>query len=440
MSQTWNFETRQIHAGRQSDPVTGATALPIYQSTSFEFPSAEEAADRFSLKTLGPIYTRLGNPTNDAVEARIADLEGGIGALFTASGQAAQTLAILTLATAGNNIVTSPSLYGGTANLFRISLPKIGIEVRFVEDTDDPESWVRACDDKTVALYAETIPNPQGDVLNFKAVSTAAERVGVPLIVDNTVATPYLCRPFEHGAHIVVHSATKYLGGHGTALGGFIVDAGTFDYGKYPERFPGFNEPDVSYNNIVYARDLGADGAFGANLSFILKCRLQGQRDFGFAASPFNAFLIEQGIETLSLRMDRHVDNAIAVAQYLESHPQVKSVNYPGLESSPYYELAQKYTPRGPSSLLSFVIDGGLDAGRRFVDELTLFANVANLGDARSLTVHPASTTHSQLSEDELRQAGIELGTIRLSVGIEHIDDLISDLDTAFAAAQEVTS
>lgn len=437
MSSTWNFETRQIHAGRQSDPVTGSTALPIYQSTSFEFPSSEEAADRFSLKTLGPIYTRLGNPTNDAVEARIADLEGGLGALLTASGQAAQTLAIFTLATAGNNIVASPSLYGGTANLFRISLPKLGIEVRFVDDTDDEEAWVRAADEKTVAFYSETIPNPKGDVLNFEVVAAAANRVGVPLIVDNTVATPYLCRPIEHGAHIVVHSATKYLGGHGTALGGFIVDAGTFDYGKYPERFPGFNQPDVSYNNIVYSRDLGPEGAFGANLAFILKCRLQGQRDFGFAASPFNAFLIEQGIETLSLRMDRHVDNALTVATYLESHPQVKSVNYPGLPSSPYYHLAKKYTPRGPSALLSFVIEGGLEAGRKFVDTLTLFANVANLGDARSLVIHPASTTHSQLSDDQLAKAGIDTGTIRLSVGIEHVDDLIADLDTAFAAARK---
>lgn len=437
MSENWAFETKQIHAARQSDPVTGATAVPIYQSTSFEFPSVEEARDRFQVKKLGPIYTRLGNPTNDAVEGRISALEGGVGALFTASGQAAQTLAILNLASKGNNIVASPSLYGGTANLFRHSLPKLGIEVRFVEDARNREQWLAQADENTVAFYGETIPNPQGDILDFEVVAGAAHEVGVPLIVDNTVATPYLCRPFEHGADIVVHSATKYLGGHGTALGGFIVDSGKFDFGKDPKRFPGFNEPDPSYNGIVYARDLGEDGPFGANVSFILKARLQGQRDFGFSASPFNAFLIEQGIETLSLRMERHVHNAQIIAEYLENHPQVESVNYAGLKSSPHHELAKKYTPKGPSSLLSFVIKGGFEPGRKFVDNLKLFAFVANLGDVHSLSVHPASTTHSQLTEEELAAAGIDQGTVRLSVGTEHSDDLIADLEAAFKAARE---
>lgn len=437
MSQNWAFETKQIHAARQSDPVTGATSLPIYQSTSFEFPSVEEAAARFSVEKLGQIYTRLGNPTNDAVEGRIAALEGGIGALLTSSGQAAETLAILTLASEGNNIIASPSLYGGTANLFRVSLPKLGVEVRFVEDQRDLSQWLDLADEKTVALYGETIPNPQCDILDFEVVSEAAERIGVPLIVDNTVATPYLCRPFEHGAHIVIHSATKYLSGHGTAMGGVIVDSGKFDFSKDPKRFPGFNEPDRSYNGIVYSKDLGENGRFGANLAFILKARLQGQRDFGFAASPFNAFLIEQGIETLSLRMERHVHNAQIIAEYLEAHPQVESVNYAGLESNPYHELAKKYTPLGPSSLMSFVIKGGFEAGKKFANNLKLFAFVANLGDVHSLSVHPASTTHSQLSEEELAAAGIDLGTIRLSVGTENVDDLIADLDAAFAAAKE---
>ncbi|MDO5722562.1 MAG: O-acetylhomoserine aminocarboxypropyltransferase/cysteine synthase [Actinomycetaceae bacterium] len=433
-TQSWGFSTRQIHAGHQSDPVTGATTLPIYQANAYEFPSAEEAAARFSLDSLGPIYTRLGNPTSNALEARLADLEGGVGALLTSSGHAAQALAFLTLANTGASIVVSPHLYGGTSNQLRHSFRKLGIEARFVTNPRNRQEWIDLADDTTVAFFGETIANPSGHVLDIETVAEAADEVGVPLIVDNTVATPYLCRPIEWGASIVVHSATKYLGGHGNSMAGVIVDAGTFDYSKHPERFPDFNQPDPSYHGLVYARDLGADGAFGQNLSFILKARLQGQRDFGFSPSPFNAFLIEQGIQTLSLRMERHVENANQVAQFLAGHPAVTQVHYPGLETSPFADLAQKYTPRGASSLLSFDLDGGVEAGREFVAALKLFAFVANLGDTRSLAIHPASTTHSQLSKEQLVAAGVGEGTIRLSVGIEDATDLIADLDQALAA------
>ena len=434
MTTNWAFATRQIHAGHQSDPVTGATALPICQANAYEFPSAEEAAKRFSLESLGPIYTRLGNPTCEALENRIADLEGGVGALLTSSGHAAQALTFFTLGGTGSSIVVSPHLYGGTSNQLRQSLRKLGIEARFVTDPRDPQQWKDLADETTVAFFGETIANPSGHVLDIETVAGAAADVGVPLIVDNTVATPYLCRPLEWGASIVVHSATKYLGGHGNSMAGVIVDGGTFDYGAHAHRFPDFNTPDPSYHGLVYTRDLGEGGAFGANLSFILKARVQGQRDFGFAPSPFNAFLIEQGIQTLSLRMERHVSNAQAVAQFLAQHPAVERVNYPGLHSSPYRELADKYTPAGPSSLLSFDLVGGVEAGREFVAALKLFAFVANLGDTRSLAIHPASTTHSQLSGEQLRAAGVGEGTIRLSVGIEDSADLIADLEQALGS------
>lgn len=436
---TQHFDTRQIHAGQTPDSDTGARALPIYQTTSYVFDTPEQAANRFALKELGPIYTRLTNPTSEVVENRIADLEGGVGALLVSSGQAAETLAILTIARAGDNIVASPSLYGGTKNLLANTLPRFGIETRFVDDPDDAGAWAALADERTVAFYGETIPNPKGDILDIEGVATAAHEVGVPLIVDNTVATPYLIRPFEWGADIVVHSATKYLGGHGTSIAGVIVDGGSFDFGADPARFPRFNEPDPSYDGLVYARDLGRDGPFGANLSFILKARVEGQRDLGFAASPFNAFLIAQGIETLSLRLERHVANAKAVASFLAGRAEVTSVSYSSLESSPYYERAQKYCPKGAGAIVAVELAGGREAGRAFIEALKLHSHVANIGDVRSLAIHPASTTHSQLSEEALAQAGISAGTVRLAVGIEHIDDIIADLKLGLAAAEEVS-
>ena len=431
----WAFETRQIHAGQSPDPVTGSRALPIHQTTSFVFPDAQAAADRFALAELGPIYTRIGNPTTEVVENRIAALEGGVGALMLSAGQSATTFAVLNVAGAGDHLVASPSLYGGTYNLFKFTLPKLGIETTFVSDPDDPEAWRRAVRPNTKAFFAETIPNPRNDVLDIETVSGIAHDHEVPLIVDNTVATPYLVQPLRWGADVVVHSATKFLGGHGTAIGGVIVDSGAFDYGRYPDRFPGFNQPDESYGGLVYAEALGAEGPFGVNLSYILKARVQLLRDLGSAISPFNAFLIEQGIETLSLRMERHVDNAGTVARWLEAREDVRSVSWAGLESSPWHERAQKYAPRGAGSILGFVLDGGREAGAAFVDALTLHSNVANIGDVRSLVIHPASTTHSQLLPEEQLAAGVEPGFVRLSVGLEHIDDILADLEQGFAAA-----
>ena len=436
MSDGWSFETRQIHAGQTPDPVTGARALPIYQTTSFVFRDTEHAANLFALKELGNIYTRIMNPTQDAVEQRIASLEGGVGALLVASGQAAETIALLNLAEAGSHIVSSPSLYGGTYNLFHYTFPKLGIEVSFVEDPDDLESWRAAVRPNTKAFFGETISNPKQDILDIEGVARVAHEVGVPLVVDNTVATPYLVRPFEWGADIVVHSTTKYLGGHGTSIGGVIVDAGTFDYAQHPERFPNFNEPDPSYHGLVYARDLGVGGAFGVNLSFILKARVQLLRDLGAASTPFNAFLLAQGLETLSLRVERHVENARAVAEWLQGRDEVESVAWAGLPTSRWHASAQKYAPKGPGAVLAFEIKGGADAGKRFVEALELHSHVANIGDVRSLVIHPASTTHSQLSADEQLAAGVTPGLVRLSVGIEHIDDILADLDAGFRAAK----
>jgi O-acetylhomoserine (thiol)-lyase len=436
MNDGWSFETRQIHAGQAPDAATGARALPIYQTTSFVFRDAEHAANLFALKELGNIYTRIMNPTQDAVEQRIASLEGGVGALLVASGQAAETIAILNVAEQGDHIVSSPSLYGGTYNLFHYTLPKLGIEVSFVEDPDDIESWRAAARPNTKAFFGETISNPKQDILDIEGVAALAHEIGVPLIVDNTVATPYLVRPFEWGADVVIHSTTKYLGGHGTSIGGVIVDAGSFDYAQYPERFPNYNQPDPSYHGLVYARDLGVGSPFGANLSFILKARVQLLRDIGAALSPFNAFLLAQGIETLSLRVERHVENAQAVARWLKDRDEVESVAYAGLPESPWYAAAQKYAPRGPGAVLAFEIKGGVDAGRRFVDALQLHSHVANIGDVRSLVIHPASTTHSQLSAEEQLAAGVTPGLVRLSVGVEHIDDILADLESGFAAAK----
>ena len=431
-----SFETRQIHAGQTPDPTTGARALPIYQTTSYVFDSAKTAAERFALADLGPIYTRVGNPTVAVVEDRIADLEGGVQGLLLASGQSAEFLALINVAEAGDHIVASPSLYGGTYNLLDVTLRKLGIETTFVADPDDLEGWRAAVRPNTKAFFGEVVSNPRSDVLDIAGVAEVAHAAGVPLIVDNTLATPYLVRPIEHGADIVVHSATKYLGGHGTAMGGIIVDAGTFDFSRDPERFPGFNTPDASYNGVVYARDLGPDSPFGANVSFGIKARVQLLRDLGPALSPFNAFLLAQGLETLSLRIERHVANADRVAAWLEDHAQVERVMFAGLPSSPWYERAQKYLPKGVGSVLSFDIAGGYDAAVRFVDALELHSHVANIGDVRSLVIHPASTTHSQLDETAQAAAGVNPGLVRLAVGIEGVEDIIADLEKGFAAAR----
>jgi O-acetylhomoserine (thiol)-lyase len=437
MTDQWTFETQQIHAGQNPDEATGARALPIYQTTSYVFKDTEHAANLFALKELGNIYTRIMNPTQAAVEDRIAALEGAVGALLVASGQAAETIAILNVAEAGDHIVSSPSLYGGTYNLFNYTLPKLGIEVSFVENPDDLESWKAAIRPNTKAFFAETLSNPRNDVLDIAGVASVAHEYGVPLIVDNTVATPYLIRPIEFGADVVIHSATKYLGGHGTSVAGVIVDAGTFDYAQYPDRYPNYNQPDPSYHGLVYARDLGVGGAFGVNLSFILKARVQLLRDLGAAVSPFNAFLIAQGIETLSLRVQRHTENALAVAQWLEARPEVISVNYAGLPSSPWYANGQKYAPKGTGGVLSFEIVGGVEAGKKFVEGLQLHSHVANIGDVRSLVIHPASTTHSQLTPEEQLAGGVTPGLVRLAVGIEGLSDIVNDLEIGFAAAQQ---
>ncbi|NYE94940.1 O-acetylhomoserine (thiol)-lyase [Psychromicrobium silvestre] len=436
MSNGWSFETRQIHAGQEPDPGTGARALPIFQTTSYVFPSAESAANRFALAELAPIYTRIGNPTQDVVEQRIASLEGGAAALLLASGQAAETFAILNIAEAGDHLVASPSLYGGTYNLLAHTLKKFGIEVTFVEDPDNLEQWRAAVRPNTKLFFGEVVSNPRQDILDLEGVSAVAHEAGVPLIVDNTLATPYLIRPLEWGADVVVHSATKYLGGHGTAVAGVIVDGGTFDYGQNPEKFPGFNTPDESYNGLVYARDLGVGSALGANLAYILKARVQLLRDLGSSVSPFNAFLIAQGLETLSLRIERHVSNAVQVAQWLTEQESVESVAYAGLPSSPWYERGRKYGPLGTGAVIGFNIKGGVEAGKRFVDALELHSHVANIGDVRSLVIHPASTTHSQLTEAQQLVAGVNPGLVRLSVGLENITDILADLEAGFRAAK----
>ncbi|GAB94338.1 O-acetylhomoserine (thiol)-lyase [Kineosphaera limosa] len=431
----WQFETKQVHAGQTPDSQTGARALPIYQTTSFVFPDAQTAADRFALADLGPIYTRLGNPTQDAVEARIAALEGGVGGLLLASGQAATTFAILNVAQAGDHVVASSALYGGTYNLLKYTLSRLGIETTFV-NVDDHQAWRDAIRPNTKLLFGETISNPDGKILDVAAVADIAHEAGVPFFVDNTVATPFVLRPIEHGADVVIHSTTKYLGGHGAAIGGVLVDAGSFDYAADPAKFPSFNEPSESYHGLVFARDLGVGCALGANLAFILKARVELLRDLGSAISPFNAWVLQLGIETLSLRMERHLANARKVAQYLADHDQVEAVYYSSLPDSRYASLADKYAPAGAGAVLSFEIAGGLDAGRAFVDGCELHSHVANIGDVRSLVIHPASTTHSQGSDEDRAGAGVTPGLVRLAVGIEHIDDILADLDKGFAAAK----
>ena len=433
---SYSFETQQIHAGQVPDPTTGARALPLYQTTAYQFRDTKHAADLFGLAELGNIYTRIMNPTQDTVEQRVAALEGGVAALLLASGSAATTFAILNIAQAGDHIVSSPSLYGGTYNLFHYTLPKFGIEVTFVDNPDDPESWRKAVKPNTKAFFGETIANPKNDLLDIETVAKIAHENEVPLIVDNTVATPYLIRPIEYGADVVVHSATKFLSGHGNTVVGAIVDAGKFDYAKYPKRFPSFNEPDPSYHGLVYAQALGVGSAFGANLSYIFKIRLTLLRDIGAAVSPFNAWLLAQGLETLSLRIERHVENAKAIAIWLEKNPQVEKVNYASLPSSPWHKLANKYCPKGSGSVLSFEIKGGIEAGKKFIEALKLLSHVANIGDVRSLAIHPASTTHLQLSPAEQLTAGVTPGLVRLSIGIENIKDIQADLESAFAAAK----
>ncbi|MFJ9665056.1 bifunctional o-acetylhomoserine/o-acetylserine sulfhydrylase [Streptomyces sp. NPDC101219] len=428
----WSFETKQVHSGAEPDPTTGARATPIYQTSSFAFRDTQHAADLFSLAEPGNIYTRIHNPTQDVFEQRVAALEGGVAAVALASGQAAQTLALLTLAGTGDHIVSSASLYGGTYNLFRHTLPKFGIEVSFVENPEDTEAWRAAIRPNTKALFAETLGNPRGNVLDVRAVADVAHAAGVPLIADNTVPTPYLLRPLEHGADVVVHSATKFLGGHGTTIGGVVVDGGTFDFGAHAERFPDFTEPDPSYHGLRYWPALGP-GAFA------VKLRVQLLRDLGPAIAPHSAFLLLQGVETLSLRLERHSSNALALAQWLEQRDEVSVVHYPGLPSSPWYEAAQKYLPNGAGAIVSFELRDGVEAGKRFVDGVELFSHLANIGDVRSLIIHPASTTHSQLDEEQLEATGTKPGLVRLSVGIENLADLKADLEAGFRAAKEAS-
>ena len=428
MSQAQGFETRQIHAGATPDPTTGARAVPIYQTTSYVFRDTDHAAALFALGEPGNIYTRIMNPTQQVLEERVASLEGGVGALALASGQAAETLAILTLAESGDHLVSSPSLYGGTYNLFHYTLPKLGIDVSFVDDPDDLGQWAAAVKPNTRAFYGETIGNPRGDVLDIAGVAGVAHAHKLPLIVDNTLASPYLLRPLEHGADIVVHSATKFIGGHGTAIGGIIVDGGNFDFGA-SGRHPSFIEPDPSYHGLKYWEALGPG-------AYVAKARVQFLRDLGPAIAPFTAFLLLQGLETLSLRMERHVANATAVANWLEQRNDVSWVKYPGLPSSPWYARAQELLPRGAGSILSFGIKGGATAGRSFVEALELFSHLANVGDARSLVIHPATTTHSQLTEAEQFTTGVTPDLVRLSVGLETLDDLLADLQAGFRAAK----
>ncbi|MFD0618071.1 homocysteine synthase [Paenibacillus sp. GCM10027629] len=423
----FDFETLAIHAGQEIDPTTLSRAVPLYQTTSYAFRDTDHAANLFALKEFGNIYTRLMNPTTDVFEKRVAALEGGPAALAAASGQAAITLAILNIAGSGDEIVSASTLYGGTYNLFSTTLAKLGIKVHFV-DSSNPENFRAAITPNTKALYAETIGNPKGDVLDIAAVAAIAHENGIPLIVDNTFPSPYLLRPLEHGADIVVHSATKFIGGHGTSIGGVIVDGGKFDW-KASGKFPGLTEPDPSYHGVVYTDAVGP-------IAYIIKARVQLLRDMGATLSPFNAFMLLQGLETLHLRMERHSSNALQVAQFLEAHDAVEWVNYAGLPSHSSYELAQKYLPKGQGAIMTFGIKGGLEAGRKLINNVKLFSHLANVGDSKSLVIHPASTTHQQLSEDEQISAGVHPGMIRVSIGTESIQDILHDLGQAIAASQ----
>lgn len=420
------FDTLQVHAGQEVDPTTGSRAVPIYQTSSYVFNNVEHGANLFALKESGNIYTRIMNPTWDVFEERMAALEGGVGALALASGQAAITYSILTIAGAGDEIVSASTLYGGTHNLFAHTLEKLGIHTVFV-NPDDPESFRQAINEKTKAVFIESIGNPGTNLIDIQAVADIAHENNLPLIIDNTFGTPYLIRPIEHGADIVIHSATKFIGGHGTSVGGVIVDSGKFNW-LDNERFPDLNSPDPSYNGLVYARDVG-------EAAFITKARVQILRDTGACLSPFNAFLFIQGLETLSLRVERHVSNAIKVAEFLQGHPAVAWVNYPGLEGNKYNDLAKKYFPKGVGSIFTFGIKGGLEEGKKFIESLEVFSLLANVADAKSLVIHPASTTHSQMNEEELKAAGATTDLIRLSIGLEDVDDIIYDLNQALNKA-----
>ncbi|MDN4525529.1 homocysteine synthase [Fictibacillus fluitans] len=424
----YGFETISLHEGQKVDPTTGARAVPIYQTTSYQFDSTEHAANLFGLKEFGNIYSRIMNPTQDAFEQTIAKLEGGVGALAVASGQAAITYSILNIAGAGDEVVASGSLYGGTYNLFSNTLPKLGINVKFAE-LDNLQSFRDAITEKTRALYIETIGNPKIDVADISGIAEIAHEAGVPLIVDNTFATPYLCRPIEFGADIVVHSATKFIGGHGTSIGGLIIDSGKFDWTN--GKFPGLTEPDNSYGGVVYTEAVGP-------LAYIIKARVQLLRDLGSCVSPFNSFLFIQGLETLALRVERHCENALKVAKFLQQHPAVDWVNYPGLEDNQYHELANKYLPKGAGAILTFGVKGGVKEGSKLIESVKLFSHLANVGDSKSLIIHPASTTHQQLTEEEQRKAGVAPEMVRLSVGIETIDDIIYDLEQALAVTSPV--
>jgi O-acetylhomoserine (thiol)-lyase len=420
----FGFTTRQLHAGQRPDPTTGSKAVPIYQTASYQFRDTEHAANLFALREFGNIYTRIMNPTSDVLEQRIADLEGGVGALAASSGHGAQTMAILTLCGAGDHIVSSSRLYGGTYNQFYYTFPRLGIEVTFVDPTE-PEAFAAAIRPNTKIIYGETLGNPDITVFPFEEVANIADAFHIPLFIDNTFATPYLCRPFEWGADIILHSTTKFIGGHGTTIGGMIVDGGKFNWSS--GRFPNFTEPDPSYHGLVYA-DLGPP-------AFILKARVQILRDIGACQAPFNSWTTIQGLETLSLRMDRHVSNAQNVAKFLDDHPSVTWVSYPGLDSHPDHQRAKKYLPKGPGAILGFGIKGGRRTGENFINNLKLISHLANVGDAKSLAIHPASTTHSQLDEEQLRKAGVTPDFIRLSVGIEDLPDILWDLDQALARA-----
>lgn len=421
------FNTRALHAGYDPDPSTHARAVPIYQTTSFTFDDSAHAAALFGLQQFGNIYTRIMNPTTDVLEQRVASLEGGVAALAVASGQAAQFLAISSLLEHGDHLVASSTLYGGTYTQFDVSFRKFGYDVTFVEP-DDPENFRKAIKPNTKAVYGETISNPRGNVLDIAAVAKIAHEANLPLVIDNTFASPYLCRPIEHGADIVLHSLTKFIGGHGTSIGGIIVDAGKFDWSK--SAHPQLNQPSAAYHGMNFSETFGA-------IAFIIRARVEGLRDMGPCLSPFNAFQFIQGIETLGMRMDRHVSNALAVAKHLESHPLVSWVKYPGLEANPYHALAKKYMPKGAGAVFSFGLKGGYDAGKKFVDSLRVFSHLANVGDARSLVIHPSSTTHQQLTAEQQAAAGVTPDMIRLSIGLEDIDDILWDLDQALEASQK---
>ena len=427
----WKFETKQIHSGAAPDPTTNSRATPIYKTTSYVFNSTEHAANLFALAEFGNIYTRIMNPTTDVLEQRIAALEGGTAALAVASGSAAITYSILNIASAGDHIVSSSSIYGGTYNLFKYTLPKLGIEVTFVDDQDDADAWQAAVRPNTKAFFAETIGNPRINVLDIEKVAGVAHANVLPLIVDNTIATPYLIRPFEHGADIVVHSATKFLGGHGTVIAGLIVDGGKFEWAKNADKFPGLTEPDPSYHGASYTTVLGDA------IAYIIKARVQLLRDTGASLSPDSSFTVLQGIETLALRIERHTQNAQELAEWLEGHDDVATVYYSGLPSSPWYAAANRIAPKGVGAVLSFELKGGVPAGRTLVESVSLFSHLANIGDVRSLIIHPASTTHSQLTPEQQLTAGVTPGLVRLSVGLENIDDLKADLEAGFAAARE---